>query len=315
MVELHFLFLYIFITLITKIKNECNKDIPIQTINGCEDIYCTEIQFKSGECTISNSIVKKQWLNDIVTFGESDTWTFGVVQMLNKDIIFIGSYYNDDECYYPFLYGLKSSGEIFFNDKFDYKDYDYYYILNGVGLKIENKYYPLVCDRVKCSIFDLEKKKLEEKRYSELIEYTIFPNTDFIILNLDNNYKILFTLLNRELYLSIINIKSNDFSSFETINQANGQDIIHITDDYRQLYVFKCFITNKKFIECLYAHDNKYLVAVYDESLNYLTSIFLHNFEILNSIKNPVNAIHLKNEIGVFTYYININFFFIILYN
>ena len=290
MVELHFLFLYIFITLITKIKNECNKDIPIQTINGCEDIYCTEIQFKSGECTISNSIVKKQWLNDIVTFEENGIKTIQVVEMPNNDIIFINTFDNDG-IYSPCLYGLKSSGELYYIDKLYHFEYEYGSMLNGVGLNIGNKYYLLFCHISICALFDLENNAFEEKDYYELLQnernYYTMSNC-FTLVNLDKKGKILFTLLNSELYLSIINIKSNDFSSFKKIHKANGQDQIQMLEQ-EKLPAMKCFITNKKLTECLYVHDNKYFVAIYDESLNYLNSIFLKDVTLGGRFFNVIN--------------------------
>ena len=306
MVEFQILFLYIFISLIKKFKNECPKDTPIQTINGCEDIYCTDIQFENGDCIIYNSIVKKQWLNDIFTFGESNTKTIEVVEIPNNDIIFINSFDNDG-LYSPSLYGLKSSGEFYFIGKYFSFQYNYYSMLNGVGLNIGNKYYLIFCNFLKCALFDLEKNSFEEKDYNELLQndeniYTM--SFSFTLINLDKKGKILFTLLNSELYLSIINIKLNDFSSFEKIHKANGQDQIQMSEQ-EKLPAIKCFVTDKKLTECLYAHDNKYFVAIYDESLNYLNSIFLQDVTLGGSFFNVINAILLKKEIGAFTYYIN----------
>ena len=50
------------IFLINKIKNEedCYKSTPIKKSNECQDIYCTEEEYKNNECIISNSIIRKQ---------------------------------------------------------------------------------------------------------------------------------------------------------------------------------------------------------------------------------------------------------------
>ena len=61
------IFTIFLIFLINKIKSECNKDEPILFNNECKNYYCTETQFENGECTISNSAVKKQWLNNIIS--------------------------------------------------------------------------------------------------------------------------------------------------------------------------------------------------------------------------------------------------------
>jgi hypothetical protein len=74
-----------------------------------------------------------------------------------------------------------------------------------------------------------------------------------------------------------------------------------------------CLITKKNFIECLYIEyidDNiYYYVAVYNELLNYLGDIRLeqNSFYYDSYIENSLHIIHLKNEIGVFTYFINDN--------
>ena len=56
-----------FTSLIIKSLSECPKNLPIFK-NECSSIYCSEEQFKSGESEISNSIMKTQWLNNIIKF-------------------------------------------------------------------------------------------------------------------------------------------------------------------------------------------------------------------------------------------------------
>ena len=73
-----------------------------------------------------------------------------------------------------------------------------------------------------------------------------------------------------------------------------------------------CLVTDNNFIECLYINNNRYYVAIYDESLNFLNNILLdsdtinfQNNERYSYFSNSISAIHLKKEIGVFAYYIN----------
>ena len=126
----------------------------------------------------------------------------------------------------------------------------------------------------------------------------------FTIINIDNQNNILFSYFNQKIYLSTINIKTNDFSdsSFEKLHKSNEE--IEELEELEKLSILKCFMTEKKFIECIYVDDDQYLVAVYDESLNYLNNIFLQTVDYTNPTHTSINAICLKNEIGIFFYYI-----------
>ena len=59
--------------------------------------------------------------------------------------------------------------------------------------------------------------------------------------------------------------------------------------EQEKLPAMKCFLTNKKLTECLYVHDNKYFVAIYDESLKYLNSIFLQDVTLGGRFFNVIN--------------------------
>ena len=292
-------FIFIFVTIIIKIKNECNKEVPIQIINDdCQNIYCTEEEFESGVCTISNLIVKEQWLNDIIII-EGNFLGINPILTPNKEIILLNFYDADGEDRYPYFYYLNSNGEILQEKIYD--SFLFYNYINGIGLNIENKYYPLICDIFSCFLFDLENNIISEADFIELmqIDDSFFPSTFiFTIINIDEN-KILFTYFNEKIYLSIIDITTNDISSVEKIHKSNGE-----IEGVLKLDNFKCFITKKKFIECLYISDYKILVAVYDKSLNYLNSILLQNIEYSSYFYNPIYAIPLKNEIAAFSYYI-----------
>ena len=51
---------------------ECDKNQPILKNNICVSTYCTEEQFKSGECVINEEITKTQWLTNFIKFEKTN---------------------------------------------------------------------------------------------------------------------------------------------------------------------------------------------------------------------------------------------------
>ena len=82
-IKLIFIFTFIMLTNIIN-QEECDKANPIKTTGDvCQNIYCDESQYESEVCTIANSIVEKQWLNDIIFFEEDSQMT-NIIKMPNK---------------------------------------------------------------------------------------------------------------------------------------------------------------------------------------------------------------------------------------
>ena len=160
--------------LIVEINNEeCLKSIPIYKNGGCSNDYCTEDEFKNGDCIINNSIIKTQWLNKIISFGDNEITKFITIEMPNKDIFLLGTQ-NTPE--YIYIYGLKSSGEPYYNENNkNYKEiiisYGYYLkSINGVGLIINNHQYILIClidydQNDSCELIDLENNNIAYNEY------------------------------------------------------------------------------------------------------------------------------------------------------
>ena len=314
MVKYRIILILIFIFLFKEIENECNKENPIQTVNGCENIYCDETQFQNGDCTISNSIMKKQWLNNIIKF-EGVNYIL-VMEKPNNDIIFAFFSYSEDPycmgCFYFFLYELKSSGEQKYLSETMYFEFGFENI-NGVIVTIDNKHYPLLCSQVKCLLLDLENNYNKDIDYKELIgdNISIYSYKLISMINLDNKSKIFVThITDEKLYLSINNIININLS-FDNIYKANESAITQRIYEY----IIKCFITKNNYIICLYMGNSAfvssnvyYYIAIYDFSLNFLDNQKLDSSIINMSgvlFDNGVDAIHLKNEIGVFAYYLN----------
>ena len=50
--------------------------------------YCTKVQFASGECSVNNTIIKTQWLNDIILL-DYDKFRYGSFTINSKgDMIY-----------------------------------------------------------------------------------------------------------------------------------------------------------------------------------------------------------------------------------
>ena len=89
------------------ILSECPKDFPIMK-NECVSTYCSEAQFETGECTISNSIMKTKWINKIIKFENTkgdiylnlfgqtkEKLIFGTTFSNNKERLFYGLNYGE----------------------------------------------------------------------------------------------------------------------------------------------------------------------------------------------------------------------------
>ena len=58
--------------LICALLNECERSTPILKDRECVSTYCSEEQFKSGECLINEPITKTQWLTSIIKFENTN---------------------------------------------------------------------------------------------------------------------------------------------------------------------------------------------------------------------------------------------------
>ena len=271
------------------------------------NIYFTYEQFSDPK---SNSIIKNQPLNKYIEFGENNTDSFFKYRLENNDILIISTF--NERC---FIYGLKSNGENYYEyeNNTNYKamtlSREFLY-LNGAIVKIEKKEYPLLCDINLCRLIDYEGNTIYQINFNEFFEEKqISWNTHFLsfqIINLNNGNEILFCIRSKkDILLSKINILSKNLEFQQKSNFNGNQNYLQVDENINKL---NCFITEKKMIECLYINENKYWIAIFDELLVYKTKIVLEKEEYIikkdEDYFNFNNCIHLKKEIGIFTYYI-----------
>ena len=270
---------------------------------------------------ISNSKTDNKIINKIINFGNDNANQILSLNMFNNDILFISTSFEsnnktnkDIENKNIYVYGLKSTGEEIFNDNgSNFKTIKSSYSilsLNGVNLKIDGTEYPFICSYTDCYLIDYENDITYYKNLISCLNYTetnlenIYQFINFPIINLNKGNKILFAIrFNETINLSIINIKSKNLSS-EIISNKHTNEKIKMENTE----ILSCFITEKKIIECLYVDESKYYkVAIFNESLNFLDVINLdeeQKIPEINSNDYYYYCIHLKKEIGVFTYYI-----------
>ena len=58
--------IYVFFLIINySFQMECNQSTPIKKQdNNCYLVYCTDLEFDQGICSINNTIIKIQWINN-----------------------------------------------------------------------------------------------------------------------------------------------------------------------------------------------------------------------------------------------------------
>ena len=118
--KLHFQCLFIFLLTISLFKysvedEECPRNKPILKKGECQSIYCTPEEYSQNICTIANSFIKEQWLNNLHIFNEESMSHISVSQSPKGDL-FLSSHKVEND-YDKYLFGFNSEGEGLFYDE------------------------------------------------------------------------------------------------------------------------------------------------------------------------------------------------------
>jgi hypothetical protein len=107
----YLIYFFIFLTKIRISKSECQKTIPYLRGDECSSDICTDDELLNNICSINNSIIKTQWLNNILIF---DQYNFRAGNFaINDDGDMIIEYSENNQ---RLFYGLKKDGSYLFND-------------------------------------------------------------------------------------------------------------------------------------------------------------------------------------------------------
>ena len=97
-------------------ESECERDNPIKVGTECQSVYCEESKYVSGECIKSNSIIKTQWLNNIILIGEENFRYINFITSDEKTLLYVSPY---PESRQRVFFGINSIGEPIFKDSND----------------------------------------------------------------------------------------------------------------------------------------------------------------------------------------------------
>ena len=104
--------IYFILQLSNKIICECEKEIPILKNGSCVNVFCTQEEFNENICSINNTIVKTQRLNNIIWIGDKYFRYINLVTYSNGDLIVETS--STEGTSKRMFYGIKKNGRSFF---------------------------------------------------------------------------------------------------------------------------------------------------------------------------------------------------------
>ena len=292
-------------------EEECEKSRPIKKNNNCYLIYCTKTEFDQGICEISNSIVKTQWLTNIIKVGGDNFRLINFALSSKNDLIMHTRKQGDSTRMY--IYGIKSTWEPYFN-------------LEGqptsvIALTVQecSKNY----GEIIFSTPNNNNRELFVYFGKELDKALLFDYEKFVSFEALNDFTILtkrfflqsFEKNGRNFYLAFIGKLSDDNKIYFTIKKCRFDDdpensIMALTtlktvskenvDIYKNMV--SCYFSIKRNIVCFYySQDKNYTATIYNEDL-----IEKNSFDFGKPSNNSelfYKCIHFKAEMGIFYYF------------
>ena len=330
-----FLINIFFLLIKTLLLAECPNTAPILISKECKMDYCTEEQFNSSYCEINNEIIKTQWLNNIIQIGGLNYRYINFASFSNGDMVVETTCYPGEPKRY--FYGLKSNGRPFFTDKTTKEETPYYVIETNGQNNHKGKYesepmiikssesgsgngkeYYLSVSKLECyaELFDFDNnaiyykslKQFTGKQIVKTFRHAFFPyqgssnkyyyffgfTEDKDSPNENNNLTINFQ---KHYFPSIKNFTSQKSytGKLQTLLKGYGKIISSFQTDSGLIINFFLKKTDK-----IYFNIRKYK-SDFSDPIDYTFENTIDNEEVF------YKCVHLKGEIGVFSFYKKIN--------
>ena len=315
---------YIFLKIIIPSHCECELNKPFIKNGICQIKPCSKNELKQKICLINNSIIKTQWLNNIIIFNERK-YRYGSFALNSEGDIFI-EYSNDNS---RLFYGLKKNGKYYFkNDENKDIPIKNYTIINKdnlseivkpyesktifISLKNETYntkeyFFGISADIGYTELFDLDNNNYSIMKTEQLLGFKIFSYST-IILNLNNTGKEYICGFTRTLNNegdSIALIKFSFSENYLTGNEKSKDQTIKYNMNNR---IVSGFIKDERIFLFYLNSDKKYIVNIYDYLLNRRNNetLVIYDKEIGNINEGQgifFKFIHLRDNITIFIYY------------
>ena len=310
--------------------NYCNnrsEPILLKESNECVMKYCTEENFKNNICIIDNDIIRTQWLNNIINFGDENCRFTKIAKYSNGDMVAI-SQINPGDSYAAYFYGLKENGRPLFikngketpynplnnyiisqYDNFEYDESEVLVVKN----KTNGKEFILILGRL--SNFT-EFYNFDNNIDSQQSVYNLIPffSPDNIINNVRGS---LFYLKNSNYFLyggtfTFTRNYNRFFNLFKLYYEDNNILIGNTSTEmiHSRGGMASCFETEDcAYIICFYLcslSSRTYKIIIFDKNLNKITPELII---FSNIIEENIffKCIHYQENKGIFIYYDKIN--------
>ena len=322
----NFFFHLLFIFKIIESQNsECGKNDPFLLNNRCASEPCPKEGPNSKDCIINNTIIKTQWLNNIILIGGTDFRYINFASYPNGDMILCTTSFPVQP--ERIFFGLTVDGRPLFKKNEEEKFFNSINITDGSVVQYEAEYYIIKSSneetygkeyffsvsKVGCNaeLFDLDNNKAYVKTSHSFsgVEYIFSNRNAFISLeNVTSEYNYLFAFVagyippdNNKVHFQIH--KFNSISNFKDTTSFIKEI------DFQNIYgnMVSCYLSSGGLIYCFYMFKD--YSKIYFRFDKYEKDLSGHrNLSFESNLWDDMNfykCINFKDEISVLAFYGN----------
>ena len=305
----------------------CEIDTPIYKNGTCQLIYCSEIEFKEGICSIENEVIKTQWLNNIILFNDRK-YRYGSLAINSKGDLIV-EFSTEENNGIRLFYGLKQNGNFFFKNsensgistkiiKLNYGEEALMrYESENIFITVDNKneeylisislYFGYV------ELYDFQTNNQSFVKTENFTGYNIYTSRSQLIeiTSSENKKEYLHVFVGQNkddlLYKNFYLVLHKYNFSNSIIGLNDGYNIIksEIKNKIFGSRTVSAYTTDSNLIILFYFNNKAFFISIYDNNLNEK-----NNTIIESNIANPNGNIgiffkcfYLKNNLGVFIYF------------
>ena len=228
--------------------------------------FCTESDFNNNNCILSNSLIKIQWLNNIILVGDISYIYINTLITYNNELIISTYPYNENKTNEIYkitkFFGLKSNGRGYFYNKNSK-------LLETKKTSTSNIFHKEICEVEYLRSFDIN----EEGKYTD--------------------------------YYFIVNIKEQNFQLFDferyKSSKVNLASFFGDNSMNKKFYIETSNLKNESLISIVGYKDNQYklLFKGFSSSYNYSSKFTIYSYNSIRNIRNTgmSSCLRTKNDI------------------